>query len=202
MKNIIIGAIVLVGAAALFWFLNSKEDPQAYINRLTIYRHEQVEYFRYAPESPFLTKKVDFSYIDYYPANLALKINAEYKKAERQDTLKLATSEGTIDEFLVVGTANFRWKKIDNALLVLASTKPNDPTLFVPFIDKTSGETTYGGGRYLNVLPAQSGKIVLDFNKAYNPYCAYVDGYTCALPPKENRLTVAIEAGEKSYQGH
>lgn len=202
MKKIIIGSVLLVSTAGLYWFLSNKEDPQAYKNQLTIHRHEQAEFFRYAPESPFLTKKVDFSYLDYYPANLALRIKAEYNKAERQDTIELATSEGSIDRFLVVGTANFAWQEIDNTLLVLASTKPNDPTLFIPFLDKTSGETTYGGGRYLDVQPAERGEIYLDFNKAYNPYCAYMEGYTCPFPPKENRLQITIEAGEKSFPSH
>ncbi len=199
MKKIIIGALVLLSSALLYWFLTNKEDPQAYKNQLTIHRHERAEFFRYASESPFLIKRVDFSYLDYYPANLNLRFNAEYIKAEKQDTIKLATSEGTIDKFLVVGTANFTWQKTNNALLILASTKRNEPTLFVPFLDKTSGETTYGGGRYLDVQPPNKGELYLDFNKAYNPYCAYMEGYTCPFPPKENRLNIAIEAGEKSF---
>lgn len=202
MKKTLFGAAILVAAVLYYWLFFDKQNPQEYINQLTIHRHEQVEYFRYAPESPFLTKKVDFSYIDYYPANLKLRIDAKFEKRAIQDTLSLATSTGSIDKFLIVGTAHFKWNNIDNTLLVLASTQPNDPTLFIPFLDKTSGETTYGGGRYLNVLPPNRNKIELDFNKAYNPYCTYVDGYTCALPPKENRLVVAIEAGEKSYQAH
>ncbi len=202
MKQIIIGSVVLICSAALYWFLSKEENPQQYIDGLSIHRHERAEYFRYSSESPFLKQKVDFSYLDYYPANLNFRIEANYNKRDKQDTLSLATSTGTIDKFLVVGTANFKWNEIDNTLLVLASTQRNDPTLFIPFLDQTSGETTYGGGRYLDVLPAQRGKILLDFNKAYNPYCAYMEGYTCPFPPKENRLAVAIGAGEKSFPEH
>ena len=66
------------------------------------------------------------------------------------------------------------------------------------FGDDTSGDTTYGGGRYLDVVVGKSNEIILDFNKAYNPYCAYFDDFTCPLPPTENLLEVAINAGEKS----
>lgn len=73
--------------------------------------------------------------------------------------------------------------------------------LFVPFKDKTSGSATYGGGRYmdLKVSDVKDGNCVLDFNKAYNPYCAYSEGFNCPIPPKENTLLVAIKAGEKNF---
>ena len=73
--------------------------------------------------------------------------------------------------------------------------------LFIPFGDATSGFTSYGGGRYLDLVfsDIKDGKIILDFNKAYNPYCAYVTGYNCPIPPKENLLNIAIKAGEKNY---
>lgn len=75
--------------------------------------------------------------------------------------------------------------------------------LFLPFKDATSGQDTYGGGRYIDFRLAdmKHGKLTLDFNKAYNPYCAYSDGYACPIPPKENRLTIPVKAGEKNYGG-
>lgn len=73
--------------------------------------------------------------------------------------------------------------------------------LFVPFKDATSGKETYGGGRYIDVRTGeiQNGRLILDFNKAYNPYCAYQEGYPCPIPPKNNELSVRIEVGEKAY---
>ena len=67
---------------------------------------------------------------------------------------------------------------------------------FLPFRDATSGKETYGAGRYLDVPRGENGQVVVDFNYAYSPYCAYGDAYSCALPPRENWLTVPIEAGE------
>ncbi|HEX6333812.1 MAG TPA: DUF1684 domain-containing protein, partial [Flavisolibacter sp.] len=73
--------------------------------------------------------------------------------------------------------------------------------LFLPFTDATTGKTTYEVGRYidLQITDIREGWVTIDFNKAYNPYCAYTSGYNCPIPPAENRLPVAIEAGEKSY---
>jgi uncharacterized protein (DUF1684 family) len=73
--------------------------------------------------------------------------------------------------------------------------------LFVPFKDMTNGKETYGGGRYLDLetTDIQNDSVILDFNKAYNPYCAYSNGYSCPIPPKENHLAVSIEAGEKTF---
>lgn len=68
---------------------------------------------------------------------------------------------------------------------------------WIPFTDQTSGKETYGGGRYLNLAPSQNQKLIVDFNEAYNPYCDYNPEYICSLPPRENRLSAAIRAGEK-----
>ena len=202
MNKIAIASIVTILALLVYWFYFQKENPADYENQLTIYRYERAEFFRYAPESPFLTQKVNFSYLDYFASNLAYRIEAEFEKKNKIDTLSLATSTGTIDKFIVLGSANFRLQDQTNNLLVLKSTNPKDQSIFIPYLDKTSGEATYGGGRYLDVDAPQGNSIILDFNKSYNPYCAYTDGYTCPFPPKENRLAIAIEAGEKSYQGH
>lgn len=75
--------------------------------------------------------------------------------------------------------------------------------LFIPFMDYSNGESTYGGGRYLDVQKSDimDGKITVDFNKAYNPWCAYSEGYNCPIPPRENHFEISIEAGEKKYKG-
>src|SRR5690606_24948076 len=73
--------------------------------------------------------------------------------------------------------------------------------LFIPFTDATTGQDTYATGRYLDFsIPQGQDSVWLDFNKAYNPYCAYGDGYSCPIPPKENQLAVRIEAGVKAYE--
>ena len=82
-----------------------------------------------------------------------------------------------------------------------AGQKPSEhPTLFVPFKDLTTGVTTYGGGRYLDIeIPEDGALISLDFNLCYSPYCAYGDGFACPIPPAANFIKTQIEAGEKAY---
>ncbi|MDA1330355.1 MAG: DUF1684 domain-containing protein [Chloroflexi bacterium] len=71
---------------------------------------------------------------------------------------------------------------------------------FLPFVDANAGKETYGAGRYLDPEPLPDGKFLIDFNLGYNPYCVYNENYSCPLPPAENRVAVAIEAGEKNYE--
>lgn len=80
------------------------------------------------------------------------------------------------------------------------SAEKDDPSLFIPFRDSTSGNESYGSSRYLDLPVEHNDEYTVDFNYAYNPYCAYSDAYVCPLPPRENWLAVAIEAGEKEYR--
>ncbi len=83
--------------------------------------------------------------------------------------------------------------------MILFQNQENVTDFFLPFGDLTNGDSSYGTGRYLNVKVSENKLIELDFNKAYNPYCAYNDNFSCPIPPKENRLNVKIEAGEKTF---
>lgn len=202
MKKILLLVVPLVIAVAGYWFFFKKENLQNYTDHISIYRHERAEFFRYSSESPFLTQKVIFTYLDYYPTNTDFRIEAQFVKNNTLDTISLATSTGTTENYIIIGKADFQFQERKNTLLVLRSLTPRDKTLFIPYLDTTSGETTYGGGRYLDVIYPRHKTILLDFNKSYNPYCAYTAAYTCPFPPKENRLTIAIEAGEKSFHSN
>ena len=120
---------------------------------------------------------------------------------EGRKIIYLNTSNGKSERYL-----KFAWLKfsLDGQLLRLLVLKPlefgNDKALFCGFADYTCGEGSYGGGRYLDVTIGKSNKTSLDFNLAYNPYCAYVDKYICPLPPPENILPISIEAGERAYK--
>ena len=115
----------------------------------------------------------------------------------------LVTSTGEQPRYLEYAWATFTLDEVENKLLLLEvmDMGPQRGKLFLGFADAISAAETYGGGRYLEAkkIPAAT-SIELDFNKAYNPFCAYVDRYSCPLPPRENILHVAIRAGEKSYK--
>jgi uncharacterized protein len=104
-------------------------------------------------------------------------------------------SDGTTDHLQRAGTVRFGVDGVDATLLAFYQ----GDELFIPFRDATSGGDTYGAGRYLEAEALGNGRYLLDFNRAYNPYCAYNDDWRCPLPPAENWLKVAIRAGEKSF---
>jgi len=114
----------------------------------------------------------------------------------------MTTNTGEIREALRYGYFELRLEGRDLHLHVYRmedSSNPGKPNLFIPFRDATSGKETYGAGRYLDLAENTSGHYDLDFNLAYNPYCAYGGDFICPVPPEENRLPVAIRAGEKVY---
>lgn len=148
-------------------------------------------------DSPFVKTNTPFQRLNYFPPNQEFAITAKFAKNNNADSVNLITNMGEAQTYLIYGASSFSVNGLDCTLqlLYLAS----DGELFIPFIDTTSGNSTYGAGRYLAADIPIGNKIILDFNKAYNPYCAYVDGFSCPFPPKSNILKVAIEAGEKTY---
>lgn len=194
--------LALVGAAALIYsFFVSSDD--AFAEQIRRYREEKDAYLRGAKESPFAGNAGAFTGLKYYPANETFRITAEWVPADTPEVKVLGTSDGKTQSYSTYGWARFDLQNRKNELVILEviSPGPGKGTLFLAFGDETSGADTYGGGRYLDVarVPAGSRTIELDFNKAYNPYCAYNSEFSCPLPPRENLLSIAITAGEKSY---
>jgi len=143
-----------------------------------------------------------FAGLKWFPPNLALQVKAVFEPIERPDMVVIATSRGLKKEYFRVGIFRF---SIDGtplaltALAVSAAPKEGDE-LFVPFRDATTGVETYEVGRYLTMpFRRQGSPYVLDFNAATNPLCNYSPHYNCPIPPRENRLTVPIRAGEMTY---
>lgn len=138
--------------------------------------------------------------IDAFPIDPSWRIEARWVPAQPGETLEMGTVIGTIDKYPVPGKLEFtRDGKRFEILPVIEV--PGDAQYFVVFADRTSGKETYGAARFLYVDPPQDGKVVLDFNKAYNPPCAFTPFATCPLAPPENRLDLRVTAGEKNYRG-
>ncbi len=146
-------------------------------------------------DSPLLKS---FKGIKYFPINEDFRIRAKFVPFEKPKKINIPTVIGIIDEELAPGKLVFEIGKKSYRLLPV-----NDgDDFFIIFADKTSGSETYGGGRFLVAsTPDSNGTVILDFNKAYNPPCAFTPYATCPLPPKENYLPLKILAGEKTY-GH
>ncbi|WP_426700206.1 DUF1684 domain-containing protein [Rhodanobacter sp. Col0626] len=138
--------------------------------------------------------------IDAFPVDPSWRIEATWVPAQPGETLEMGSVIGTIDKFPVPGKLEFtRDGKHFEILPVIE--EPGDAQYFIVFADRTSGKETYGAARFLYIDPPKDGKVVLDFNKAYNPPCAFTAFATCPLAPPENRLDLRVTAGEKNYRG-
>jgi uncharacterized protein (DUF1684 family) len=139
----------------------------------------------------------------HFDINKKFKVSAEVVKEPNENkTITLETSDGREKTYTVYGTATFKLKgkklTLDLYQPVATPGKTTEHRLFLPFRDGSSGDKTYGGGRYIDLDVPSGDQIIIDFNKSYNPYCAYTDGYSCPIPPEENSLEIAIEAGIKT----
>ncbi|MCB1602854.1 MAG: DUF1684 domain-containing protein, partial [Xanthomonadales bacterium] len=134
------------------------------------------------------------------PVDPSWHIEARWVAFDPPHTLEIPNVLGTIDKMTVPGKAVFEHEGKTFELLPVLETEDADE-LFYIIADKTSGKETYGAGRFFYSAMPKDGKVVLDFNKAYNPPCAFTPYATCPLAPPENRMPVAVRAGEKKYRG-
>ena len=154
-------------------------------------------------QSPIpLEERVKFRGLEYYPPNADYRFELELHEHSDKKLLQIEDTSGNIRDFL--RWAEFRFKVgAEECTLQAYKRDPREERLFIPFKDTTSGKETYGAGRYIDLEYERdhtpNGKWILDFNKAYNPWCAYSKNYVCPFVPLENWLKSAIRAGEKSY---
>lgn len=200
-KNLpwIAGGILLLIIA--FSLLSSGEDPEAYRQRILQERADKNEFLKTSDTSPFKNKP--FKGLNYYEPDLDYKVMAKVEKIETTAYMNIATSDGKSERYLKFAYAVFDLQGQRLKMLILKKAGMGSmPVIFTAFADDTSGEDTYGGGRYLDLELKNARQIELDFNKAYNPYCEYDPKFSCPLPPRENILPVAIKAGEKNYHAN
>lgn len=167
-------------------------------------RMEKDHFFRGSHNSPLPeSERRSFRGLRYFPYNPELVFEVELQEVVDPDEVIMATSvEGQESLYRRVGFFEFEVNGVPQRIHAYRRDDPHihgPPSLFVPFRDGTSGKSTYGAGRYLDLDVNPSGEYVLDFNQAYNPYCTYSPHYICPLPPRENWLTVEFPAGERDY---
>ena len=140
-----------------------------------------------------------FRGLDYYAVNPSYRFHAPFQKRAQPDTMMLAENTGRIRAQVHVGHIEVPFPSGDARLAVFKGAA-DDPRgrLWVPFADATNGDSTYSAGRYVDLTRAEGDSMIVDFNRAYNPTCAYNPEFACPLPPQQNRLDVAIPAGEKT----
>jgi uncharacterized protein (DUF1684 family) len=169
------------------------------MSALEQFRRSKDLFFKQDAHSPLTPEQREtFDGLSYYPENPALRFELDVEPFDRHEEVTMQTSTGDVAEYLRWGRIEFEVEGQPAALTVYAGRAGG---FFLPFMDATNGVETYSGGRYLEIEPLPSGKFLVDFNMAYNPYCAYNAYWSCPIPPEENRLKVAIRAGEKLPEG-
>ena len=177
-----------------------KTDAQGYMDSIKAFRADYIQTHEILPT------KEQKALLRFYPLDPAYRVVARFEKYADSPWFSMPTSGATPQiqrkygrlTFMIRDTLLHLMVYQSQALMQKAATRDY---LFIPFSDATSGIDSYGAGRYIDgtISDIRNGSLVLDFNKAYNPYCAYSAGYNCPIPPRENDLPVAIQAGEKNY---
>lgn len=159
-------------------------------------RRQKDKFYARHPQSPLTSsQKQGFKGLDYFPEALELRFELPIELFSEQQTIQIQTSTGDFQHYQKYGKIRFIVDHQEVELTVYA----NRNGFFLPFVDNLAGTETYPAGRYLEPEPLPDGKFLIDFNQAYNPYCAYNEHWSCPLTPFENRLKVSIQAGEKIF---
>ncbi|MFC0515279.1 DUF1684 domain-containing protein [Mucilaginibacter angelicae] len=192
----------------LFLALSAASFAQNHQAQIAEFRKGYMDDFLKDPHSPL--KQEDLQFLRFYDADSTYRVTAKAELLTNQPAFIIPTFSGAGSQYVRYAQLSFTLKGKPIQLTIYKSIAlSQNPAfsnyLFLPFTDATNGSETYGGGRYIDLTTKdiKNGSIVIDFNKAYNPYCAFSSGYSCPKPPDENRVDLAVEAGEKNFgKGH
>ncbi len=162
------------------------------------FRRAKDDFFAHDHQSPLTrAQRQEFKGLHYFPENPSLHLEVEVEPFPQQDEIEMQTSTGDTQHYTRYGRFKFA---VDDqtAELTLYETAGS---FFRPFVDSLAPKETYGAGRYLEPEPLGGDRFLVDFNYAYNPYCAYDDAWSCPLTPWENHIKVPVKAGEKNFHG-
>ncbi|HEX5475318.1 MAG TPA: DUF1684 domain-containing protein [Vicinamibacterales bacterium] len=192
-----IASAALLLAAALLTACGGA--PVSYTDQIASWRAEKDRFMRESPESPVPeARRAAFAPLKYFPVDPSFRVPAGLTLTPGDRVLEMPTSTGEARRMRRVGTLGFTLQGREMTLSAfIDADQPDMRRLFVPFGDLTNGVETYPGGRYLDLDRTATGIYDLDFNKAYHPFCFYNPKYDCPYPPPENRLRLAVRAGER-----
>lgn len=164
--------------------------------------------YKDASKSPLKEKDLKtFEGLDFFPVDDTYKVVASFKRTPDSPVFKMPTTTDRKPEYKRFGIATFTLNGKEFSLEVyqnqsLMKEEEYKDYLFLPFTDETNGFASYGGGRYIDLSIPEGNTIEIDFNKAYNPYCAYNDKYSCPIPPRVNFMATEVNAGVKAFDKH
>lgn len=184
--------------------LSCAQDKQPILGETEWQKEMNAEY-KDASTSPLKEKdRSDFKSLDFFKFDSTYVVTATLKRTPNTEWFKMKTTTSRESEERIFGILTFQLKGKTFSLNVyqgkeLMKDEDYKDYLFLPFLDNTNGDTTYGGGRYIDLRIPEGDTLEIDFNKAYNPYCAYNARYSCPIVPRENYLDTNIEAGVKKF---
>jgi len=213
-KSVMRKLVSLFCLVLVSWFTTgfsqiSRDSINTYVESIEKHRTGKNIKLMYSESTPLKPEQQRlFDGLNYFNPDITYQLEATLIKEPEQETVVMKTSTERAPEYIKYGKVKFTFNGQELILLAYQSKKlaevvEGDTYLFIPFRDETSSKESYGGGRYVDCeIPSKGNTILLDFNKAYNPYCAYNPRFSCVIPPEENRLPVRIEAGEKIFEAH
>ena len=167
------------------------------MNHLTTIRAQKNEFFEGDHHSPLTDKQKEiFTGLHYFDENPALRLEVDLELYDPVEQIQILTNTGAVQTYERYGRFHFSAEGEQAELTVFR----NEHGYFLPFADSLAGEETYGAGRYLEPEDIGDKRILVDFNLAYNPYCAYNEKWSCPITPAENRIKLPIRAGEKVFK--
>lgn len=194
MKNVLLISLLVFGKISF-----AQNNTSVYSDSINAYQKNYINTHE-------VVKGEDRKYLHFFAPDSTCKVLAAFEKINDVKGFSMPTSTKVMQQYYKYGKISFKINNRICQLFVYQSrdlmlTKDYANYLFIPFTDVTNGTDTYEGGKYLDITIQDiiNNTIVIDFNKAYNPYCCYIAGYSCPVPPKENALEVLINAGEKKY---
>lgn len=169
------------------------------MSELADFRKQKDEFYLKSPHSPLTPdQKTTFKGLKYFPENPALDLEVEIERFPEGEIVQIQTNTGDVQVYERYGRFKFSVEDEEAELTIYS----NEHGFFLPFADGLAGEETYGAGRYLEPTPLPGNRFHVDFNLAYNPYCAYNPYWSCPITPAENRIKVPIRAGERIFEDH
>ena len=198
---------IFYSALALFIFVGCQSQKQP-IKSKSEFQKQQNSFFKDASKSPLKPKDLKaFEGLDFFPIDSTFVVEAQLKRTPNTPFFDMKTTTKRVTKERVFGVLSFTINNKSYKLNVYQSAPNPDSDaesdyLFLPFLDATNGTETYGGGRYIDLTIPEGNQITVDFNKSYNPYCAYNEKYSCPIVPIENYLSLKMNAGVKRFKGH
>ncbi|WP_299336063.1 DUF1684 domain-containing protein [uncultured Psychroserpens sp.] len=187
--------------------LSCAQDKRPIAGETEFQREINAEY-KDATTSPLKDKdRKTFKGLDFFKFDSIFVVKAKFTRTPNEEVFKMKTTTSRLPEYVKYGEVEFELEGEKRQLNIyqnqgLIKKEGYEDYLFLPFLDNTNGEESYGGGRYIDMRIPEGDEIVIDFNKAYNPYCAYNERYSCPIVPRENYLDLEIKAGVKAFDKH